>query len=757
MLPIIGKAKFHNFPAYLAWHAQLTKEQALKLWQDYVYTRQSILGKPYDNIYTNCNAMGFDSGNQQRREQLTKFQDYLEMMELPWDVRYVDLEKKLMVISYGQCDDDTKSKANQFLIENWPEYLEYTPFTDYTATSLAELRQLTLGSANGLTGSASLIPKGAGADLSIERMRTAMGLQEKKMDSLKAQIQAVEACETKELLPLKEKMDKLKAEMEQVQRRQMAKLDALKAEMEAKKAEMEKQIFMLDSEIYSIRCFLGETVNFVKLRSGKNAPLEQPVVLYQKMRFMLEDLGKFAIMWPEEKLSDSIERSLAKSDKLLEAFAPAEKCITLIRYSETGRTIAPHEDLRNYLDTYELLHGNQVAILIRNGENLYISWLDEDRITMRDDFFLKPTKAEVLPMPERKPGESEWSFNNRTEKYEKDLEKENKRNALEGLSRYFLFAILNGISASEHSILPLPKFANAAERSRHILFSMADGTLTDNRYGNFGDIIARCNSVIKKGDHILTTLALRPEEAQGRRSQTWFNSRGRGEKNRTHDVRASDCSIYRINLVEFDPPKPMKRYLFKFSGVDGEKWIEAVTKADSKLSDETKVIEYFDQITQHNFISLEKDCWWYSGDETRPAHANFEVFTAEFINLTYMNSCWLNYILSTKNVHGWRIKGTDVNYAYALRYISKALQFVREREITERENILAAGGETVLENPDWPVAVSEWKLATGVRELTEYQAKRFVKAALAGKIDTTPKTAPKSNTKLLEEDPWGGW
>lgn len=754
-MSIIGKAKFHNFPAFITYLANVTREHVQQLWQHTVYAKQKEMGRAYDATYAGFNSvMGWDSANEYRRKQLTTFQDYLELTEQPWDVRYCDPENKLMVISYGQVDDNTKHKYNQFLIENWPEYIEYTPYTDYSGTTLAELRRLTISGGESLTGNSSLIPSNAGSELSVASIQSGVKAKEDALRDLQAKIKQVEDGETEDLLPLKQKMEALKAQMEAMQREKMAKLDAMKAELNAKKAEMEKQIFILESEIYSIRCFLGETVSFVKLRSGKNAPLEQPVVLYQKMRFMLEDLGKFRIMWPEEKLGDSIEKALKKSDRLLDAFAPAIKCITLIRYSETGKILAPHEELRNCLDTYELLHGNQVAILIRNGENLYIGWTDEDKITMRDDFFLKPKETQVLPMPERREGESEWSYQNRMERFEKDMEAENKRNAREGLSRYFLFSILNGVSASEHSILPLPKFANDMERSRHILYSMADGALTDNRFGNFGDIIARCNATIKKGDMILTTLSLHPERSK---SQAWHNSRGRGEKNRTHDVSASDCTIYPINLVEFDKPKKMKRYRYKHSGLDGEAWLTSVTAADTKLTDETQVIEYFDQITQHNFISLEKDCWWYGDDEKRPAHANFEVFTSEFINLTFMSSTVLNYVLSTKNIAAWEVTGKEVNYAYALRYIGKALEYVQEREKTEAENIRMADGEAILANPEWPAYLSEWKLEKGVRNLTEYQAKRFVKAMIAGEVDLAPKEVPVSNIRLLEDDPWAGW
>ena len=755
-MPIIGKAKFHNFPGFIAFLEAVTREHVQQLWQHTVYAKQDKLGKAYDAVYANANSvMGWDSANEYRRKQFTTFQEYLEMTDQPWDVRYVDTEKNLMVISYGQVDDNTKHKNNQFLVENWPEYIEYSPFTDYSGTTLAELRQLTLTGGESLTGNSSLIPQNAGSELSVAAIQRAVGAKEDALRDLQAKIKAVEDGETEDLLTLKQKMEALKAQMEAMQREKMAQLDAMKAELKLKKEEMEKQIFILESEIYSIRCFLGETVSFVKLRSGKNAPLEHPVVLYQKMRFMLEDLGKFRIMWPEEKLGDSIEKALAKSDRLLDAFAPATKCITLIRYSETGKVLAPHEELRNCLDTYELLHGNQVAILIRNGENLYIGWSDEDKISMRDDFFLKPTEKQTVPMPERRPNESEWDFQNRMERFEKEMEAENKRNAREGLSRYFLFAILNGVAASEHSILPLPKFANQAERSRHILFSMADGALTDNRFGNFGDIIARCNATVKKGDMILTTLSLRPRPSNNKYSQSWHNDRGRGEKNRTHDVAAQDCTIYPINLVEFDRPRKMKRYRAQHDFGEGLKWYTYTAEADAKLTEGCEVLEYFDQITQHNFISLEKDCWWrYDGDGKATAHANFEVYTSEFINLSMINSVWLNYVLSTKNIHAWKIKDTNVNYAYALRYIGKALEFVQEREKTEAQNIHLADGAVILKNPNWPVLLSEWKIAKGVRNLTEYQAKRFVKAVIAGEVTETPAPLADNNIELLDDEPW---
>ena len=60
--------------------------------------------------------------------------------------------------------------------------------------------------------------------------------------------------------------------------------------LEEKVAQMEAQIWLLDSQIYAIRCFAGETVNFAHIRTGRNAPDTEPVIIYQKLRFLDEDL-----------------------------------------------------------------------------------------------------------------------------------------------------------------------------------------------------------------------------------------------------------------------------------------------------------------------------------------------------------------------------------------------------------------------------------------------------------------------------------
>ena len=54
------------------------------------------------------------------------------------------------------------------------------------------------------------------------------------------------------------------------------------------------------------------------------------------------------------------------------------------------------------------------------------------------------------------------------------------------------------------------------------------------------------------------------------------------------------------------------------------------------------------------------------------------------------------------------------------------MDFIRERE-EEEKSLITAIDPTVCEDAEWPLKLSEWKLKKGVRVITAYQAKRFVK------------------------------
>ena len=255
---------------------------------------------------------------------------------------------------------------------------------------------------------------------------------------------------------------------------------------------------------------------------------------------------------------------------------------------------------------------------------------------------------------------------------------------------------------------------------------------------------------IQQGDMLLTVQRLVPEREYsstgGYYSRTWDNVRGRGDKNRTHDAVVEDCSLYRANVVEYDDPVSHTRFkrLYKPNGWDLHNnpdaqpfWLEHDMETESyeftrkdgnveiplnKQPDDI-VLEVYDFCKRHVYVSAEKtDNWAYSSD----ARANVEVYPEEIINLTYMNSVWLEWVITNKQLGGWQVGGRQVNYAYAIRYLKTAMDYIRKRE-EEEKAILDAADPNICKDQNWPLKLSQWKLANHVRKITPYQAKRFTK------------------------------
>ena len=284
----------------------------------------------------------------------------------------------------------------------------------------------------------------------------------------------------------------------------------------------------------------------------------------------------------------------------------------------------------------------------------------------------------------------------------------------------------------------MPHGTKINKGSEYVIFSVADAWLSDNKYGSFLDLIKRCNERVTKGDMILTMQYLRPQ-TYSIHGYAPRNDRGRGYNDRTHDVSADDCTLYPINLVEFDNPVEMIRYKYphpiKMSNTETE-WMYGVVSAEREesLSSECVVLERFTKQDRHVFISLLKtDSDWrrpyWADTPEREPRANFELYSNEYVNLTYMNSQWLEWVATTKNLGGMAVGGQQVDYAHMIRYIKTALDFVRKREQAERAEIESVAPGFCNTHKDWPVLVSEFKLEKNVREITPYQAKRFVKWA----------------------------
>lgn len=640
-----------------------------------------------------------------------------EQYDLPLRIAFLPQKREGGIVSFY-----AGKKERGFTLPYMPEYMEVIAAPAYDNITAAELRaRLGTGREKGSTAIIPAEAEGLTANCLRERLNTQTG----HIDDLKARIDDVKGAKTGELAEMQAQIEKLKADLETKKEAMLAELNAKKAEMERTKEKMEWQIYLLDSQIYDILCFAGETVQFTKLRSGKNAPDTEPVFVHQKLRFLDEDMARLAsvyhISWDNIHMFEDL---LKYSGEALELFAPDQRGITLVRLSRTGKILAERfqdafgKTYYNVLDHFEYLHGTKVGILIRNGENLYLGWTDDDRIHINDDFIITSSQivTETVPAPDR--DLPSWEREDAIRR-----EKEARRNIADGfISRSFVYSILQGV-VEHSSILPLPAGTSLRKESEYVIYVVADKWLTDNRF-DLPTIIEAVNSKVIKGDMLLTVQHLRPEPLKSLYgnwvSQSYHNDRGRGERNRTHDVSAKDCTLYPVNLVEYDEPVSMTRYKYAENGFGTIRTAEL-----SRLSDDAQIVETYEETTRHVFISLEKtENWWGSGE--KPARANFELYNSEFINLTFLDSVRLSWCINTKSLGGWKIAGEPVDYAYGIRYLKTALDAVLKRERHEAE-LLRAIDPHLTEDAEWPLKLARWRLEKNIHTLTEHSAGRYAK------------------------------
>lgn len=705
----IATARFASFETYaafwrgkdLAWQEEtgrmllslLNKQSpaAAKLLNNWIYRKTCFFSGDSDDYF-------YKSQLDRQLTELRNAISYAEKYDQPINV-YAVYEGIGAWVALGSKEF--------FLVEHEGYLRDYTPIKDYSHMSVGEIRLLSSG-ANISTPVPSTVPDGLSANL----IRQNVDATEQELSDLESQLRDAREERSAELAALKAEVERAMKALKEKKQALMDTLSAKKKELQLQVEAMNDQIFLLESQIYAIRCYAGEVVNFAQLRKGSNAADTEPIVLHQKLRFLDEEMGRLTSIY-ELDCSELryFEEFLTASPVALEVFAPNERCVTLVRLSRTGQRFQMSDKYANMLEEYRLFHGNTVGIVIRNGENVYIGWTDAEQVHVTDDFIM-----EIDPKA--------FHVNNDFIGQETEAQREKRlieeraiarQVASELVSRIFIFNILQGI-VDNSDLLPLPEGITISRESDYVKFSMADKWLSDNRFGSFADIITRCNKPqLRKGDSILTVQFLRPDNSKNIYKQ-WCNDRGRGEKNRTWDCSVSDCHVYPINMVEYDEPR--QRTYYRYKGM------RFVTNGDgSSPSEDCEIIETKWESDPHFFVSVQK-----TESNSGTARANFEIYPDEVINLTYMNSVWLEYAINNRNLGGWIVGGKAVDYAYGIRYLNTALEQVRLREAEEAGLLNEADPSFISTHPDWPVQLSEWKLATGTRHLSPRSTKRFLRS-----------------------------
>ena len=774
-IKIIGFADFKDLDGYLNWYSSCTYDEAKSL---DIFNKDSqdkdSQDKDLKEILQNCKHEWFNLFKYKSTiyggEEYIAFKDMIKynLVNLKQYCEFSDKYNQYFNVLIWDSKNAYIYLGNPMrgiYVPNPELYLNYHPAVDYSSMTIADVKLLAglsnykkdaenstniqnIGSEETRSkeninlktpGSEILNPKVENT-MTTNKLNISLEGCNSQIKSLNDEIDKVRDNQTKELAELSKQIQKLQEELYIKKNTLIAELNNKIEAMEEQKYQIENQIFLLESEIYAIRCYCGEIVKLSHIRKGKSCSSSVPLVIHQKLRFLDEDLGRLAslyqIQWNEIQL---FEEFIRYNPYALEEFTPNDKCIVLVRLSRNNTIIdrdnsSPYS---NILKKYRYYHGKTIGILIRNGENLYLGWTDESHISMSDDLIVTPIVKSVYP-------DNIDNVEDITSKLNKKAQVKKLRDARRHImrelaSRSFIYNVIQGI-VDNSDILTLPKGTDLSRESEYVKYCIANNWLADTRFGSFTDIIDRCNKSVKKGDMVLITQQLIPEkESYGSyrnpyMQRTWENPRGRGDKNRTHDCTVNDCEIYPINLVESEEPIEMTVYIDKNSSYPYEYEMET-SDFNAELSDGSidanniEVIKQYKKIDKHVFVSTEKkETWYYGRTATRPARANFELYSNEYINLTYLNSVWLSWCINTKQLGDWKIKGVSVDYAHAIRYLNKAIEFIRKREESEISAINSIDKTgTVLKDKEWPLKLSEWKLSHSVREITTYQAKRFVR------------------------------
>lgn len=728
-------------------------------WQEYFYKNQQTF-----NGLQNIFEHSYEANN--LFLLITELESYNLLLNLYFDDGFA------AIIGYG---------GQQFVFPSeWLDIKRFTDMSEIPSGAFAALTGETAKKDGEGTGYLSVLPKNFDGIATTCSVKEEIKDTEKELEELKDYQKKLEQHDLPEFAEINAQIAKLKAEAEEMANRMKAELEKKKEEFERMKAELEKKLFLLETCIYGIRCYMGEAVQIAQLTDGKESEKEVSVVLYAKIRFLDEELGKYLSVYDygnEDSDQNAFMQILKNRKDLQELLAPGEKSISVLKTSRSGNGICQSGKIANSLRSYEKVHGKQLAILIRNGERIYISWLDEDKIVIPGDDFIFETSSSTRPYEE---GE------------ERLIHTPSKE---EVASRYFLVQILNGI-LQRGSILSLPEKANVLKLGRHIIYSMASGWLNDTRYGTFGDILKKAElKHPKKGDQILTLLQVTRDDIYERNyhgSSTeytaWNNDRGIGDRNRTKGVRVGSRKIMTVNRIvrnfRFDiryqkewykcieiikhnlkkigngecyspeyihekQPYQVKENLWEtiwYNDTEKLPVLEEILEdykgeRESVVAMSDEKVKYVYDLSSAELTETASDIYvsvpmeqWDSSKQT--SYVNFKIEDTEYIPLTFLCSEWINYVITTGQVTGFCLPGEgQISFAVALEYLNVIKTYLAKRELEEkaliqhalkkRDPSVVQKLDSVMSGIEWTRYLSEWKIANDVHKLHTKNVGKF--------------------------------
>ena len=432
---------------------------------------------------------------------------------------------------------------------------------------------------------------------------------------------------------------------------------------------LKDQIFMLELNIFALRSKLGETFSITHIRKGKNALREVPLIIYQKFRYMDEEITKARLNYSESLLGcDLIELFDKYYDEMSKLLCPAEKCMTFFKVSRSGKHFV-HDKSKDIIEELEYYHGNQLGIIIKNGDNVYVAYIDPE-IYLQDNLFISEnTKETVVVAGETKLRDTEM----------KPM-----------INRKLLFIMMQAIIDNSNIF---EEFKNSNIMKHHrIIFSNADAQITSSKYPSFTACFD-AKDEIKEGDEIFVSDI---HNGSVTRRSDWGNGyieehRSRGYENRGRDAQI-ESGITRISIKELYDIRYLKQVK-----EESPYWISVNKDEYEQLLKDGGIVKK-EEVYKY-FVSCKRDIPEYLRRYTfgsRINNVNLEIYREEFMSIMWINSNYVKSWIDSADCTG----GKD--FVYFANNLKQLLCHLIEREKKEFTHInqYTQGFEYTPENID---------------------------------------------------------
>lgn len=335
-------------------------------------------------------------------------------------------------------------------------------------------------------------------------------------------------------------INNLKAEMEAQITAMYEKQAKMMAEIQEKIKRYEHELLIMRSDLTAFEYRNGLTVNFMNIHKGTNAPTQQPIIIHQKLIYLDEDLPRLKDLYDE--YAGSLEVAIKHSPALLEHICPTSKGITFLKMRNSAGSFELNNTVMEFVrDTMP----NEVGVLVRNGENTWLTWLDSQDISLSEDSFTS-----------------------------KSSDEETSLSLVQ--SRYYLFNLIMGL-IERNEILQLDHVPTNMFADASIIWSNADSQITDSTYVELGKIIPILNQYSKTDDPIYVLNSFKDSATYTGRYGAGTTKRGRGD-NALTDNTSVETGLNKIKGIDY-----FSDFTYRFY-VGGEKYLWHWDDDKSKIS-----------------------------------------------------------------------------------------------------------------------------------------------------------------------------